>query len=596
MIRRDITRGLLGAAAAGALASEPATGQTANAQHYPRTAAEIAAAVAPVDLTRPAGTPERYGAAGDGNTDDTKALQDCIRCNSSMRFTPGALYAVQSIAFGPGRSYDVDFNGAVVVGTSATAQHCIIHLPTSYSKFCNVQTATRLGATVPNSNYACSIWMSNGSGLCQWNSFYRLCMTSAVRGMVYGALPGDPPAQGDLSENAFYGFSTIGVENPFYSNATEGFAHFSEPIFYSGHENWHGVTANYATARALEIHAGAIFAQGGEIEIPSSASGYAADLRECTLVGMYMETANPLQIVGPGVNIMGGIIYNLGNAVAGIRIAGGWTGIFEMNGVTIQRQPGVGAYSGSPMIDATAAGEVEILLKQTKSREWRWTLAGGDARLVNGTKGSGTIVRYVDHDMKMTAGDSNIYTVRSPGDSLLDGYGVVSNGTFLLFDRLGYTRNGWQLNVVAGNGSTLELTHAAGPTANWPALQLTLHATGNYATADTLGTAAGPGAVQASCLRCRPGELYWLSCWIHVVHGGNGKLALRVFNASGIEILHDGQPAIIVADSGSLGTGGWTFAEGPSGSLPAGAAFLTPAIYASASDVSFTDLRIRRAN
>lgn len=596
MIRRDITRGLLGAAVAGSMVSERASAQTCVAPCYARTASEIAAGITPTNTQYPAGTPERYGAVGDGTTNDTTALQNCIKCNSSMKFTGGALYAVTSISFYPGINYDVDFNGAVVIGTSTTAQNCVIFIPTSYSKFRNIQTATKNGTTVPNTNYACTIWMSNGTGACQWNSFYRLFMTSSVRGMVYGALPGNSPSTGLLSENAFYGFCSIGVENPFYSNATEGFAHFSEPIFYSGHENWNGVSADYTTARALENNAGAIYAQGGELEIAASALGYAADLQNCSLVSMYMETANPIQIIGPSVNLIGGVIYNTGNSVAGIKIASGWVGLFEMNGVTVQRQDGVGNYSGSPMIDATSAGAVEILLKHTKSREWRWVTVGGNARLVTTTAGNGTLIKYQEHDMNITATDPNIYTVRSPGDSLLDGYGVVSSGAFLPFDRLCYTTNGWQLNVVSGSGSSVAVTNSAGPTSSWPAVQLTLTATGNYATADTTGTSPGLAKIQASCLRCQPGELYWVSCWIFIVSGGNGKLGIRVFNSTGTELLNSGQPAIIIADSGSLGSGSWVFAEGPSGSLPAGASYLTPCVYGSASAVSFTDLRIRRAN
>ncbi len=544
----------------------------------PQTERELAARVMPTDYTYPAGTPERYGALGDGIANDTAALQSCINGNLQIRFTPGKRYAVTSVSFAPGISYDVDFNGASVVGVATTPQSCIIHLPTSYSKFKNLQTSTMNGSIVPNKNYDCSILMGNGSGLCQWNMFEGIFLTSAVRGMVYGALPGRPAATGLISENSFYGWRTLGVENPFYSNAVEGFSHFSEPIFYSGHENW-TLPPNYDTARALEIAAGALFAQGGELEIPSSASGFAAELRQATLVGMYIEVANPIHVTGDNVQIIGGTLYNLSSKVAGVVIAPGVVGSLQLNGVRLQRQPGVGAYSNLPMIDATRAGALEIVLANSVSAEWRWSLLGADIRLVTTTTGNGTVVRYQAHRMQMTAGDPNVYVINSqPTDSILDGTD---------FDRLGYTTKGWNLSNFYGAGTTMTATTLVGPK-GYNANQITLHATGNAQA--TYGNPANVAALQATALRVRPGELYWISAMCKNSVGSGGCLVVDFYNIDGLHVSRSR-----VADSGSIPTGAWNFLEAPV-AVPAEAAYACPGVYANNSDVQVTDLRMRRAS
>lgn len=62
---------------------------------YPRTAAEVTAGVTPSDYSYPAGTPERYGAVGDGTTDDSLAIRtglSVLQNYGVFKFSEGKRY------------------------------------------------------------------------------------------------------------------------------------------------------------------------------------------------------------------------------------------------------------------------------------------------------------------------------------------------------------------------------------------------------------------------------------------------------------------------------------------------------------------------
>ena len=247
------------------------------------------------------------------------------------------------------------------------------------------------------------------------------------------------------------------------------------------------------------------------------------------------------------------------------------------------------------MIDASAVtNNFRILLNNSQSVEWNWYPYAGDALYTLVKKPSpaavNVVVVYNNHQMQMAGGDPNVYTIRTPRDSLYDGYGVAAAGPiFLPFDRLGYTTNGWVLNLVAGGGTTMTATTSTGPT-GYNANQITLAATGNYATVGK--TNSGSAALlQQTAQKCAPGDLFWPSCWMNTTSGGNAKLILRWFNAAGTELTQT-----VIADSGTIVANTWNFVEGPSGSAPAGAAYVDAAVWANTSTVLVTDLRLQRAN
>ncbi len=169
------------------------------AQLYPRTAAEIAASVTPSDYAYPQGNVMRYGAAGDGVTDDTVAVQTAI----SVAFAVSGM--VNLVQFNDGDAYYIAGNITASIpwygGTAndALAQGLVIDFGNArivYGGTGNKWTITGRpsGSTGSNDNII-TLWMK-GTGSQQYlttqpgcNAFFNLIDVSHGR-YDLGALNG----------------------------------------------------------------------------------------------------------------------------------------------------------------------------------------------------------------------------------------------------------------------------------------------------------------------------------------------------------------------------------------------------------------------
>lgn len=544
---------------------------TGNIGYYKRTAAELAASVTPTNYSVPPGYPKRYGAVGNGSTNDTSALTSCIAANDDINFENGATYAVTTITFPSGRHMSVKFNGAAIRGIASSATDCVVRVKSNTCTFHDYWVDLNF-----NMNYTCGTWWYDAVSASQFNNFFGMNHTYGRRALVYGELPGSSSTSLAQSENNIFGWRTRGIQNPFYGNHANGGLFFSCPHFVALNEEWPvSPTFNWTDARAFENVSGIVVAIGGELIKAASNLGYAADMKTTWMDGIVVETACPIKITGDAVRFDGGARMLMGrDDQPQFYIDVAATGTMQLSDVYFTRAAGTGAYSSQPIVDSSANSSFRTLMSNTQSFEWRWSLIGGDVRLVKGG-----VSQYDNHALSITVADSNIYILKTlPTDSLLDGSS---------FDRLGYTTTGWTLTNDFGGGTTVTVTSVAGPT-GYLAQQVTLHATGQSLMGP--GDATSLATIKSSMLRVRPGELYWMAANCNISTGTTAQLQARFYDLTGA-LVSD----VAVADSGGIGTGSWKFVEGPL-VVPATAAYMNPSVRGNVSDVRATDLRIRRAS
>lgn len=565
-----------GLPAIGALTSTPLTAALVGQFFYPTLASESGV----VNNLYPYGYFRRFGAQGKGwLADDTIAVRNCINSSVNVYGSAGDVYGVQAVVFpdnGVFSFFDGNSCGFQGIATAATNGPLILIQCSSSTVIRNYYVVgVGNGSTVPspNPNYVCAVQEYNGVKGSQFKTFEGPLLLCWNRGYVYGALPGQTPTGGPQSENTISGLKCIGVANPFYSNAQSGFVYLIAPILNVSSTLW---TSPFpaTTPRMLECVSGFVEVQGGEMEYAVQATGYAADLQSCTLIGVNIETAAPVQIIGDGVQITGGQLFNTQSNQSAFKVAAGVTGTLTLNGpLLLERAAGLGATAMVPMIDSTAAPSFNVLLQGTSSTEWPWNMQGQDIRLVAGGKPV-----YHGHRMNITAADGNWFTINtSPFDSLLPNQS---------FDQYGYTTNGWFLTTDFGAGTTMTATSNPGPT-GYLAAQITLHATGQ-AVATNVNTSS-LSTIQNTALHVKPGDLCWGDGWFDTAFGSAGSFIARGFNLSGALV---GDTTI--ADPVALGTGAWKFISAPF-VVPAGVAYIGVGPKGIASDVQATNVRIRRA-
>ena len=556
-------------AVANTLYLTPAVANTLYLPVYPVTTAEAAVGTPP-NLIYPPGSPRRWGAVGNGINNDTAAVQNAINTSPSYSGYPGDIYGVTTVTFAQNNQV-ARFNGSRIRGISQSATSAAVVIQCNFCNFYDywVELTGIPGQPTPNPNYVTASWWSNNAGT-QFNNIFGCYHTNAVRGMVYGQLPGNAATSTIQSENKVYGWQTTSVSNPFFQNSVEGFIHFSNPIFFRDNSGWTGAPALAATARALENEVGDLFAQGGEIIFSSSVAGFGCDLAGCTLVGMEWEGAASAQIVGDGVQVIGGQYLNTQQNTSAFVVAAGVTGDLKISDMTLLRELGVGATAEQPMINASAANpSFTTILSNTRSEEWPWGLASHNVRLV-----TGGISVYKNHRLHITGTDPNIYNINTPVDSLI---------ADSIFDRFGYTSGltGWNLATSASGTTMTQDTSLAGPP-GFNANSIHLHSTGG-----AIASSAGGAAVQV-----RPGETYWVSGWAQIAAGASGNTQV------GVDLM-GGTPSFIpIADATSIGSGVWTFVEGPVAVPPGnGNAFMAIGMQCTGTaDMFVTDLRVRRAS
>ena len=127
---------------------------------YPRTAAEVAAGVTPTSYSYPAGDVRRYGAVGDGVTDDTTAFYSAIASvTGEIVFDPSKTYAVNLVITKRGTRINGRGGDNLAVG-GTIIKNLIPYDPTQPVIQIGNDTAYVGGVTIEN----LSIWSQSPSG------------------------------------------------------------------------------------------------------------------------------------------------------------------------------------------------------------------------------------------------------------------------------------------------------------------------------------------------------------------------------------------------------------------------------------------------
>lgn len=532
-----------------------------------------------------------FGAKGDGVTDDTTSIALAIAYAvkyadenfTTLLFPPGE-YAVQTVNFAYGPTYNVIFDGAQLLGIATSPTDSILTLAMEGSTFYSIDVNMNF-----NTNYTCGIRWYNATASSQYNSIFGFKIKYGVRGMIYGVNSGSSDTGFAQSENSIYGWRTRGVQNPLLMNHSEGFLNMVAPQLICGNEEWAShpsVTFNWTVGRAFECVNGWLYVEGGEVEKAGSSLGFAADCSNLQMVNTNIETACPMQLVGPpsgAASPSSGV--NLSNCRHLMTTSGQsqWaaTSTLQPNATLtladcqFVRPTGTGAFDRTSMIDVSTAATnpPSVSLDDASVQEWAFVTAGGNCPLIKGA--SSYIYRNVR--LQQTTTDANIYRVDNTTNNLLE------NRTL---DILCYTQTGWFNNT--DSGSTSVSVNAVGPTGYNPS-SLGISATG-VARIISANEPGGTTTLKATAFIVRPGELYSIEGQLNWLSGVDfGSLARFYTSAGGL------LSEVVVSDQAALNGTSFTKVMGLL-AVPATAYYMSVGVKANVANGQFTDLRLRRAS
>lgn len=271
-----------------------------------------------------------FGALGDGVTDDTTAITNCITAcvavslangGYSVLFPPG-VYAVTQISLTT-NGITVEMVGAQLLGIASSAKKSILDLRSGQSFFKNLIINGNF-----NLNYECAVqWYNNNTNVyfVARNQFDGLYICCAKIALCVGALPSqaDPiPAAGtvqaqgvatdaDISESSIRGLITSDCPKPIYLRQPNGKLTLTEPILSAEVTDWPGSYPTPADACTIAVaNAGSeLTVTGGEvINSAVTAGALIQTLGTVNIIGSIVETCAKSYIAGAAILRMSHIL------------------------------------------------------------------------------------------------------------------------------------------------------------------------------------------------------------------------------------------------------------------------------------------------
>lgn len=168
MLRRDITRLVLGSAVGTALIAQKAQAQTCSPPCFPQTPAEQAAQITPTsyEYDTVVVNPDRYGAVGNGIADDTGAFTAAVAvlqrtAGGTLQLTSGKKYSIRGVVLP--RNTTLSMFGAKLIGMEA-ATHVI---------------EATVGCTIQGGEIDCAL--ATGHGIFAPNASHTRVLNTTIR-------------------------------------------------------------------------------------------------------------------------------------------------------------------------------------------------------------------------------------------------------------------------------------------------------------------------------------------------------------------------------------------------------------------------------
>ena len=508
--------------------------------------------------------------------DVTAAIQTALDDPDTFGvFFPTGRYGVTSITI-PNAKF-IWFDGATIVGLGVSPEDAVVKLEGGSCQIYNM-------AINPNfsDNYTCALWWNNDTQGSQYNTIFGLTINNARRGIVYGALPGDPATVPPMSENNLIGYYCYGVQNPWYGNAANGIMFIDGAQFVTLPSGWPVSPAYNATnARAIENEIGLLFVNNSTIFKAASSLGFAADISNVKFTNCYFEFAPSIKIIGNNNKFVNcsfnQLIANQSLFTYPSNVGNSETYFTNCN---FTRPSGSGLTSVTPFIDMSAitptnAATNDITFDICSLLDFNWQTALGYVPFVN------NVANLKFHNTRYRRSDSvtTKFLLNNRSSNML-----VEAGK----DYLGYDAATW----YPENGSgTAAITIAADAPTGFNASSVQLVATGGTARAMTIDPTSA-STIKATGFQVKPGDLFSLSIWAKMPTGAaiGGGIRAVFYDTSGA-FLSNLEIIDYLAFTGS----DWSLVYARI-TAPENAAFMGIAGQASSDTIRFTQVQLFRAN